>query len=170
MRTAPSFLLLLVALAGCSDGGGPGDGPLLVDDEGNPLPAEPTVIHGTGSITASGPVLAVGGASTAFTVPDNATLLYAELEWDDPVQDLDLALASPDAGMTGTAQNFDLRASGGMPGSPDSPHSLTVPMPAAGAWQASAFANGAGAMADYRVAVTLFYVETAVPAGYTALG
>jgi hypothetical protein len=111
----------------------------------------------------------LGGESTAFEVTSNVTLLYAEIAWDDPVQDIDLALASPDAGMTGTAQNFDYVAQGGSPGAPDSPHSLTIASPTAGDWQASAFADGAAAMVDYRVAITLFHGETAVPAGYTAL-
>jgi hypothetical protein len=104
-----------------------------------------------------------------FTVGSDVTLVYAEMAWEDPVQDLDLGLASPDAGMTGTAQNFDHVAKGGMPGAPDSPHSLTIVGPAPGEWLATAFANGAASMVDYRIAVTLFHGETTVPDGYTAL-
>ena len=120
-------------------------------------------------ITASGPMLAVGGEPVLFSVASNVTLVYAEIVWEDEVQDIDLALASPSAGMTGNAQNFDHVASGGAPGSPDSPHSLTVVAPEAGEWQASAFANGAAGMVEYRIVVTMFHGEVAVPAGYSAL-
>lgn len=164
-----AFAVLALALAGCAEGGqeAPWTGP--VDENGDPIEMAPTVIQGTGSITASGPVLAVGGEATPFTVTPGVTLLFAEIQWEDPVQDVDLALASPEAGMTGTAQNFDFLASGGSPGMPDSPHSLTIPNPQAGDWQASAFANGAAAMLEYHVAITLFHGETAVPSGYSAL-
>ncbi|HUR24587.1 MAG TPA: hypothetical protein VM327_01045 [Candidatus Thermoplasmatota archaeon] len=129
----------------------------------------PSVVDGTGMITASGPVFALGGESLQFTVEDNVTLVFAEIVWEDEVQDLDLALASPSAGMTGNAQNFDHVASGGAPGSPDSPHSLTIVTPETGAWQASAFANGVGGMVEYRIVVTMFHGESAVPVGYSAL-
>jgi hypothetical protein len=124
----------------------------------------------TGSVSVQGMGGSLGGAAVPFNVTSNVTLLYVEIAWEDPVQDIDLALASPDAGMTGTAQNFDYVQSGGMPGAPDSPHSITIPSPAAGDWLASAFADGAAAMVDYRVAITLFHGEDAVPAGYSALG
>lgn len=172
MRIAlASSLLALLALAGCSDGGDETPAPAgPVDANGEPLDAAPQVIKGTGTITASGPVLSLGDAGIPFGVGANVTLLYAEIVWSDPVQDIDLALASPAAGTTGTAQNFDIIANGGSPGAPDSPHSLTVANPAQGEWQASAFANGAAAMLEYDVAITLFHGETAVPPGYTALG
>ena len=148
---------------GCLDSGASD----LID--GMPVAEAPTVVKGTGMITASGPVLAVGGESLAFSVGSNVTLLYAEISWDDSVQDIDLALASPSAGMTGTAQNFDYIVQAGSPGAPDSPHSFTLATPEAGAWQASAFANGAATMLEYRLAITLFHGEAEVPAGYTAL-
>jgi hypothetical protein len=161
----------LLALSGCLDGDGDGATSSSSSSTVPPdvTPGQPTVVHGSGTITASGPVLAIGGASIPFTVDGNVTLLFAEIAWDDPVQDIDLALASPSAGMTGAAQNYDHLATGGMPGAPDSPHSLTLPAPEAGGWQASAFANIVAAQIEYRIAVTLFYGETAVPEGYTAL-
>jgi hypothetical protein len=155
---------LALAFAGCLDPR-PGDGAA----EDRPAWDAPTVVDGTGMITASGPVLAVGGESLPFTVGSNVTLAYAEIVWEDEVQDIDLALASPSAGMTGNAQNFDHIASGGAPGSPDSPHSLTIEAPEAGPWQASAFANGVSGMVEYRIVVTLFHGEAAVPPGYSAL-
>lgn len=157
----PAFVSLL-ALGGCLDtGGGSDNGPVE--------PAGPTVIRGTGMITASGPVLAVGSESLPFSIGPNVTVLFAEIAWDDEVQDLDLALASPQAGMTGAAQNFDFVAQGGSPGDPDSPHSLTIAAPEAGEWQASAFANGAAGAIEYRLAISLFHGEAAVPDGYSAL-
>lgn len=155
---------LALAFAGCLDAGAGSDG---AQDRARMEP--PTVVAGTGMITASGPVLAVGGESMTFMAGSNVTLVYAEIAWDDEVQDIDLALASPSAGMTGNAQNFDHVASGGSPAAPDSPHSLTVVAPEAGEWQASAFANGVAGMVEYRIVVTLFHGEVAVPPGYSAL-
>lgn len=169
-KTLASSLLvgvLLLGMSGCLSSPSSSAPPMHAGTAADPAPA--TIVRGTGSIAASGPALAVGGASIPFTVTSNVTLLFAEIAWDDPVQDIDLALASPEAGMTGTAQNFDYVATGGMPGAPDSPHSLTIPSPTAGDWQASAFANGAAAMVDYRIVVTLFHGEATVPAGYSAL-
>jgi hypothetical protein len=154
---------VLLAFAGCI--GSPDDGAARDDT----VPDSPSVVEGTGMIVASGPVLAVGGDSMPFNVTGNVTVLYAEIVWEDEVQDIDLALASPSAGMTGTAQNFDHVAQAGSPGMPDSPHSLTVIAPEPGAWLASAFANGAATMVEYRIVVTLFHGEVAVPDGYTAL-
>ncbi|MHB1262776.1 MAG: hypothetical protein ACYC2H_13800 [Thermoplasmatota archaeon] len=159
--TALAFASLL-ALGGCLDSGGGSE------DEAS-APIDPTVVRGAGMITASGPVLAVGGESVPFSVASNVTLLFAEIAWDDEVQDIDLALASPSAGMTGAAQNFDFVAQGGSPGDPDSPHSLTIVAPEAGEWQASAFANGVAGALEYRIVVSLFHGETAVPAGYSGL-
>lgn len=155
-------LVSLLVLGGCLDSGNG-------SDDGVMAPIAPTVVRGTGTITASGPVLAVGGESIPFTVGDNVTVLFAEIAWDDEVQDIDLALASPSAGMTGTAQNFDFIAQGGSPGAPDSPHSLTIVAPEPGAWQASAFANGAAGAIEYRIVVSLFHGEAQVPDGYSAL-
>jgi hypothetical protein len=152
----------LLAFSGCLDGGA-GDGNDLT------VPEPPEVVRGMGMITASGPVLAFGSTALEFTVGSNVTLVYAEIVWEDPVQDIDLALASPSAGMTGTAQNFDHVAESGSPGEPDSPHSLTVVAPEPGLWQASAFANGAASMVEYRIVVSLFHGEASVPAGYSAL-
>lgn len=154
--------LALLAFSGCLDGGDGGDRDQIVPDP-------PQVVQGMGMITASGPVLAFGSPALEFTVASNVTLVYAEIVWEDAVQDINLALASPSAGMTGTAQNFDHIAEAGSPGEPDSPHSLTVVSPAPGLWQASAFANGAAAMVEYRIAVSLFHGETVLPAGYSAL-
>lgn len=163
-------LVVLLALAGCSDGsdGGPSPSTGPVDDD-RPIAASPQVVKGTGSITASAPVVSLGSSGVPFTVDSNVTLLFAEIVWTDPVQDIDLALASPDAGVTGAAQNYDFIASGGSPGLPDSPHSLTIPNPVQGSWLASAFANGAAVMVEFDIAVTLFYGESSVPSGYTAL-
>jgi hypothetical protein len=162
MKWTIALAALLLAGGGCLDtnGGGTGEAPLAIS---------PTVVEGMGMITFSGPVAAVGSEALRFAVGSNVTLVYAEIEWEDEAQDIDLALASPSAGMTGNAQNFDHIAEGGSPGSPDSPHSLTVVAPEAGEWQASAFANGAAAAVEYRVVVTMFHGEASVPAGYSAL-
>jgi hypothetical protein len=162
MKTLLLALALLMA-SGCMSPGGRDSG----DDRA--MADLPTVVEGTGMITASGPVLAVGSAAVPFSVGSNVTLVFAEIQWEDEVQDIDLALASPSAGMTGEAQNFDYVAQSGSPGMPDSPHSLTVVAPEAGEWQASAFANGVASMVEYRIVVTLFHGEVAVPAGYSAL-
>jgi hypothetical protein len=154
---------LLLAFAGCLEAGGGGG------TRDAALAEPPTVVEGTGMIVASGPVVALGGDSMPFTVEANVTLLYAEIEWKDEVQDIDLALASPSAGMTGTAQNFDYVAQAGSPGMPDSPHSLTIVAPEPGDWLASAFANGAATMVEYRIVVTLFHGEAELPGGYSAL-
>jgi hypothetical protein len=154
-------LVALLALGGCLDGGG--------DGQEIPVTVMPTVVEGMGMIVVSGPVAAVGGDTLLFTVGDNVTLVYAEIEWEDDVQDLDLALASPNAGMTGNAQNFDHVAEGGSPGSPDSPHFLVVVAPQPGEWQASAFASGVAGAVEYRIVVTMFHGEAAVPEGYSAL-
>jgi len=155
-------LALFLAMGGCLDSGSGSD------DEPS-VPVGPTIVRGSGMITASGPVLAVGGETIPFSVGSNVTVLFAEIAWDDEVQDIDLALASPSAGMTGTAQNFDFVAQGGPPGDPDSPHSLTLVAPEAGEWQASAFANGVAGAVEYRIVVSLFHGEAAVPIGYSAL-
>jgi hypothetical protein len=160
---APLAAALLALGAGCLSTS-PASGPQPA------APEPPTVLVSEGQVAASGPMVAVGGDSYPFTVDPSVTLLLAEIQWEDPAQDLDLALASPSAGMTGTAQNFDHRAEGGSPGMPDSPHHLLVEAPEPGDWQATAFGNGAGAMVDYHLAVTLFHGETAVPDGYSALG
>lgn len=161
-RTLALAAAALLAFSGCLDGGG-GDGRDVL------VPDPPQVVEGMGMITASGPALAFGSTALEFTVAANVTLAYAEIVWEDPVQDINMALASPSAGMTGTAQNFDHVAESGSPGEPDSPHSLTVVAPEPGLWQASAFANGAASMVEYRIVVSLFHGEAAVPAGYSAL-
>ena len=169
MRTAALLVPLAAALlalgAGCISNR-PAGGPSAAAAE------PPTVLVSEGQVVASGPMVAVGGAdgAYAFSVDPSVTLLLAEIQWEDPVQDIDLALASPSAGMTGTAQNFDHQAEGGSPGAPDSPHRLAVEAPEPGDWQATAFANGAGTMVEYHLAITLFHGETAVPDGYSALG
>lgn len=165
MRTTALLALaaaLLALGAGCiSDR--PASGPA-------PAAAQPpTVLLSEGQVAASGPVVAVGGDSYPFSVDPSVTLLLAEIQWEDPVQDIDLALASPSAGTVGGAQNFDHQAKGGSPGMPDSPHRLLVEAPEPGDWQATAFADGAGAMVTYHLAITLFHGETAVPDGYSAL-
>jgi hypothetical protein len=153
--------LALLAFAGCLDSED--------SDRERIVPEPPQVMQGMGMITASGPVLAFGSPALEFTVASNVTLLYAEIVWEDAVQDINLALASPSAGMTGTAQNFDHVVEAGSPGEPDSPHSLTIANPEPGLWYASAFANGAATMVEYRIVVSLFHGETVVPAGYSAL-
>jgi hypothetical protein len=135
-----------------------------------PAAQPPTVLHGEGQVTASGPMVAVSGEPYGFDVGGNVTLLLAEIQWEDPVQDLDLALASPSAATTGGVQTFDHVAEGGSPGAPDSPHRLAVEAPETGDWQATAFGDGASAMVPFTLAITLFHGETSVPDGYSALG
>jgi hypothetical protein len=143
MKLAFAFAVPLLLAAGCLEG---------ARDDDPPVATPPTVVRGAGMVTLSGPVLAIGSEATPFAVAPNVTLLYAEIVWDDEVQDIDLALASPSAGMTGTAQNYD---------------HLVAPEP--GEWQASAFGNGVAGMVEFRIAITMFHGETTVPDGYSGL-
>jgi hypothetical protein len=160
MKLAFAFAVPLLLAAGCLEG---------ARDDDPPVATPPTVVRGAGMVTLSGPVLAIGSEATPFAVAPNVTLLYAEIVWDDEVQDIDLALASPSAGMTGTAQNYDHIVRQGSPGMPDSPHSLALVAPEPGEWQASAFGNGVAGMVEFRIAITMFHGETTVPDGYSGL-
>lgn len=132
----------------------------------------PLILYGPfdGTVQSAAGPLSVGGTTSDFKVDEGATLVFAELKWDSPVIDLNVALRSPAAGQTGTANNFDHTGSGGNPGMPNSPETLTISGAdvLAGDWQGTAFANGAAAEQDYQLAVTVFYGATEVPAGYTA--
>lgn len=178
MRTLLVLLTLTAAaLAGCAgdDSGSDATTPTGTDDNtgGTNVTESPQTFQGDGVITASATVITTGGDPLDFTIGADATLLFAEIRWDDPVQDIDLALRSPDAGMTGQSANYDYIKRDGMPGDPDSPHSLTLtPSDLAdkawsGGWQASAFGNGVSANVEYEIAVSVFYGETSVPDGYT---
>lgn len=167
-------LVLLVALlsAGCTDAPEDTDQDDTQDTtntETNATAPEPKVFTGSGTATASTSVGGFSSGGLEATVEQGATLLYAELQWDDPVADLDLALSSPSSGSAAGEINYDHSASGGSPGSPDSPHSLTIESPEAGGWVGGAVANGAAADVQYTIVATVFYGETAVPGGYTAL-
>lgn len=181
MRTLLACLLALclsAALAGCSDdnggdGGTPTGAPPTDDD--NETAQDTTFrLNGTSGVGAGvpmGPSLSSQGDSLDFTVEENATLIFAELAWDDPVVDLDLALRSPNAVDQGNIQTYDHTAQGGGPGQPDSPHSLTLTgadvVP--GDWRGTTFASGASAGVPFRMAVSVFYGETEVPEGFSAL-
>jgi len=174
------LLVLAAALAGCADDdSGDGDnGPTTTTQiPGGNETLEPFVKAGTGSsgtsAGAGGTGVSLGGSGGDFAVEENATLIFAEIRWDDPAQDIDLALDTPDGPDQSGQDFFDHTHEGGSPGMPDSPHSLTVtPADAtdwAGAWRVAAFGNGPAADVPYTWAVTVFYGETAVPEGYSAL-
>lgn len=177
MRPLIALLLALaVAFSGCASDSkdeqdpGTGDGGSVV----NNTTVGPKVFTGTGTVVASAGTSQTGGGGFSqggleFAVEVGATLLFAEIEWDDPVQDLDMGLASPESGSAAGERNWDHTASGGMPGAPDSPHSLTIPSPLAGDWFGGALANGASGNLPYRIVVTVFHGETSVPEGYSAL-
>ena len=173
LRVLGTMLLIVASTAGCvSEGEDDEAGPSTDTSAANNATARlPEVFQSDGSITASGPVVGVGGADPSFAVGDGATLIYAQIQWDDATQDIDLALGSPTAQTTSQAgeTQFDHRAEGGAPGSPDSPHSLTVASPEPGDWFPGALASGAAAQVDYHIAITVYYAETEVPEGYTAL-
>ncbi len=140
-----------------------------IEDDDTPPEVDataPKVFRGTGTVVASaGPLATSQGGGTA-TVGDGATVLFVEWRWDDPVQDLDGALSSPSAGETQGVENIDYTASGGSPGNPDSPHTLTISAPEIGDWSVSMIANGGSAQVEYEFAATVFYGD--VPTGYTA--
>lgn len=174
MRVLLTFLMAsVIVVSGCVEGDDDsGDDDTSSTDDGagtNNTTLEPAVFDGSGTATVSTSAGGLSQGGLDFTVDPGATLLYAELAWDDPVADLDLALASPASDSQAGEVNWDHSAEGGMPGSPDSPHSLTLESPQDGTWQGGAIANGAAANVAYRIAVTVFYGETSVPEGYTAL-
>ncbi len=171
MKRFALLLALAVLLPGCASESSPED-----PTEGTPDSPAPTedllpestrgsaVVTGAGVEGASG---GFGGAAATITAREGATLLYAEIQWADPVFDIDLALSSPAEDHSANPVMYDHTVSGGSPGSPDSPHSITIQAPAAGEWLGSAFANGVGVEVAYDVALTVFYGETTVPDGYT---
>lgn len=163
------ILAAMLALSGClSDNS---DNPDVVDDEVPDTTSNETaefkITKGVGSITAAAGPLAIGTGGTPFTVQPGATLLYVELRWSDPVQDIDLGVASPSAGTIGGTPNYDNTVTGGAPGAPDSPHSFTLANPEAGDWSMTAFANIVSAQIDFEMAATVFYGASSVPEGHT---
>jgi hypothetical protein len=174
MRTlAILAALALLTMAGCSD---------EKTTTGPEEPEEPQtggnnttqVSEITGTVSASVGVPGVvsfqsGAAALEFTVGPNATLIHIELEWDSAALDLDLHAKEPGSDAT----TWQHSAEGGGPGSPDSPHNLTIAMGEAGtwegAWTAGIFANGAASNVNYRIVASVFHGETALPEGYTAL-
>lgn len=178
MRLAILLATLALLFAGCSDDDGGDTTPTPTptpDGDGAPMEDMVFRLNGTSGVGAGVPgggSISSQGDSLDFTVEENATLLYAELAWDDPVTDLDIAVRSPAAQDQANVQTYDHGVQGGGPGQPDSPHSLTLSGSdlMAGAWSATAFANGASAGVPFRLAVTVFYGADAVPEGYTALG
>ncbi len=155
---------LLFILAGCVSA--PPD-PTTQEDAD--LPPMNVVTSGSGMITLSAGGLSATQGGGAVVVEPDARILFVEWAWDDPLVDLDGALGSPSAGTTQDVQNIDHTASGGAPGSPDSPHSLTILAPEPGTWAVSMTANGAATNVEYRFAATVFYAADAVPEGYSAL-
>ncbi len=161
----------LFVLAGCLNA--PGSDPIDPNDPDNPdnpggVPGN-AVTTGSGLVVASAGPLAGSQGGGEVMVDAGARLLFVEWQWDDPVVDLDGALSSPSAGDTQGVANIDHTATGGSPGAPDSPHSLTVQGPEPGSWAVSMIANGGAANTEYRFAATVFYDTDVVPEGYSAL-
>ena len=173
MRFALLVAATLIMGAGCLDDNTPTD----TTTPGEPVMMEnatmPQVSRGVGNTGvgagAGGTAANLAGTGGAFTVSENATILLAEIKWADPVQDIDLSLDTPDGPDASGNDFFDYTATGGSPGAPDSPHSLMISAPETGEWRLTGFGNGPAAQVDYSWVVTIFYGETAVPDGYTAL-
>ncbi len=178
MRLLLIVLTVGLLLPGCADddggdgpaGGDGGDGTGPGDAPGQAL--EPQVFNATGTITVAGGVgvtFNFGGEAMPFRVDENATVLYAELTWDSDEFDLDLCLASPDAGDVGGVRNCDTLVEGGTAGAPDKPLAIALPAPTAGEWEATPVPNAAAVSTTFHLAVTVFYAGSDVPDGYTAL-
>lgn len=181
MRTwALLAALLLTAAAGClSDdspsgkaGDGTGTGPA---DDATHGPGAPKVIDGSGAVTAgAGNDLAgsftLGAGGADFSVPADATLMFIELSWDSPALSFDLCIHAPaDGDIQGTPVCGET-VDGGGPGTPAGLVTATRAAPEAGdGWQVTVAPDGPSANVEYQLKVTLFFGETAVPDGYTAL-
>ncbi len=174
MKIAALLVALAIAFSGCANDDS--EEPITVGDDGEI--SSPTDDLGPDStrgsavvsgIRAGGAGAGLGGAAATIVVSEGGTLLFAEIQWSDPIADLDLALSSPAEDHTATPVMYDYTAQGGSPGFPDSPHSLVIENPLAGEWLGSAFTNGAGHEVEYDVAITVFYGETSVPDGYSGL-
>ncbi len=161
----------LEQLGGSAPGPGSLPGPGI---QGNATAKPPVVKTASGTITAAvgvngGASFTLGGASAEGNVEAGARFLLAELSWDG-VADLDLCVGKPASGTTGPAANCDgAPGTGGLPGMPDSPIAFVYTNPEAGAWSVGPYANGPVANTAFTVAFTVFYDETEIPAGYTAL-
>ena len=170
---------LLLALSGCmssSTDDGQSALPSDATDADGDGAADPKVVDGSGTIQAGAgtPVLSFnnGGGSADFAVTGNVTLLHAELAWSSPIVALDLCVHAPSDGaneagvpICGVVQD------GGGPGTPSGLVTYTLAAPEVGeGWSISPYLDGPAAQQDFELKVTLFYGETAVPAGYSALG
>lgn len=168
-------LAAFALLAGCSQAPPPADSePTVTDDVGVAMASEPKVLDGSGTITAGvgTPALSFqsGGVGAEFTVTGNVTLVYVEMAWESPAIALDLCIHAPSDGDQAGVPTCGVVEDGGMPGLPANLVTHTRAAPEAGAgWTASPFIDGAAANQDFQLKVTLFYGETAVPDGYTAL-
>lgn len=172
--------VLLVMTAGCVRDADDGNGTSMpTDGNGGQLMQDPVVRNGTGTIDRSVTTPVGGGiaqgSTESFMVNASATLVHAEFRWDDDQFDLNGALDDADTEDTGGQDTFEHTDDGGSFGSPNSPHNITV-APGdveddawAGEWRLTAFANGAAIGLEYEWAVTVFYGETTVPDGYSAL-
>lgn len=173
----PILAGLLLLLPGCVSSS---------DDDPTPIPsdatdadgdgqADPKVVDGSGTIQAGAgtPVVSTssGGGSADFSVSANVTLLYAELEWSSPVVALDLCVHAPsdganEAGVPICGEVVD----GGGPGTPAGRIAYVRAAPESGdGWTINPYLDGPAAQQDYVLKVTLFYGESEVPAGYSAL-
>ncbi len=168
---------LLLLLPGCVSSDDDGATPIpddAVDADGDGK-ADPRVIDGSGTIAAGAgtPVVSTsnGGGSADFAVSANVTLLYAEMTWSSPIVALDLCIHAPSDGQTQGVDNCGAVADGGGPGTPSGHVEYELANPEAGeGWSINPYLDGPAAQQEYQLKVTLFYGETSVPAGYTALG
>ena len=177
MRALLPWMIAFAVLAvpGClSDGGGSDDA--TTDDPTNPpVGAEPTVIDGSGSVTAGvGSDMAgsfyLGGGGADFSVPQNASLMFVELAWDSPALSFDLCIHAPADGDIQGTPVCGATVDGGGAGTPALLVTYTRAAPETGdGWQVSASPDGPSADQAYTLKVTLFFGETAVPDGYSAL-
>lgn len=168
----------LLALPGCMSDGGEEDGGDVPTDPSDPNPpagASPVVHDGSGSVTAGvgndqAGSFYFGAGGAAFNVPVNATLMFIELAWDSPALSFDLCVHAPADGDIQGTPICGASVDGGGPGTPTGLVTYTLQAPAPGdGWTATASPDGPSANQAYQLKVTLFFGETSVPAGYSAL-